>query len=324
MKLRIGQKVRFLKGTEEGVISKIVNDNIIEVEIEDGFNIPVLKKEVVVIAKEEDSFFQNTEEEEPEVALQKSNLPVNNTKGIFLAFSEINDQELSLHFINNTSHQLLFSFSKIQHEEQEGIAAGLIEKQDVKKIGALSRSDFDSWSNINIQILFFKTGIFDLKEPFNKRLKLKASSIFKKKTTAPILGKSAYLYQIDISDKKNVLDPQKLKESLYESKEIEDNYVQESQKTVNTLIDLHIDKILKEYNHLSNSEILELQISTLEKSLNNAISAGIDEFTIIHGIGEGILKNSIHKILRETPNIKFAENHNLEKFGKGATLVRIQ
>ncbi len=323
MKLRIGQKVRFLKGTEEGVISKIVNDNIIEVEIEDGFNIPVLKKEVVVIAKEEDYFFQNTEEE-PEEELQKSSLPINDTKGIFLAFSEINDQELSLHFINNTLHQLLFSFSKTQNEEQEGIVSGLVEKQDAKKIGALSRIDFDSWSNINIQILFFKTGIFDSKEPFNKKLKLKASSIFKKKTPAPILNKSVYLYQIAISDKKNILDPQKLKESLYESKEIEDNYAQESQKTVNTIIDLHIDKILKEYNHLSNSEILELQINTLEKALNNAISAGIDEFTIIHGVGEGILKNSIHKILRETPNIKFAENHNLEKFGKGATLVRIQ
>ncbi len=323
MKLKIGQKVRFLKGTEEGVISKIVNDNIIEVEIEDGFNIPVLKKEVVVIAKEEDTLFQ-TSEEEPVEESQKINQPVSGPKGIFLAFTEINDQELSLHFINNTSHQLLFSFSKVQHEEQEGIASGLVENQDVKKIGALSRSDFDSWSNISVQILFFKNRVFDFKEPFNKKLKLKASSIFKKKTTAPILNKSVYLYQIDISSKKNILDPQKLKESLYESKEIEDNYVQESQKTVNTLIDLHIEKILKEYNHLSNSEILELQISTLEKSLNNAISAGIDEFTIIHGIGEGILKNSIHKILRETPNIKFAENHNLEKFGKGATLVRIQ
>ncbi len=323
MKLKIGQKVRFLKGTEEGIISKIVNDNIIEVEIEDGFNIPILKKEVVVIAKEE-AFFQNKENEPQEELQQQSNQPINDTEGIFLAFTEINDQELSLHFINNTSYQLLFSFTKVQNEEHEGIAAGLVKRQDIKKISALPRSDFDNWSNIDIQILFFKTGIFDFKESLNKRLKLKASSIFKKKSTAPILNKPVYLYQIDISDKKHTIDPQKLKESLYESKEIEGNYVQESQKTVNTIIDLHIDKILKEYKHLSNSEILELQIKTLEKSLNNAISAGIDEFTIIHGIGEGILKNSIHKILLETPNIKFTENHNLEKFGKGATLVRIQ
>ncbi len=323
MKLRIGQKVRFLKGTEEGVISKIVNDNIIEVEIEDGFNIPVLKKEVVVIAKEESNAFISPEEG-IESEIKKPTQSLNDTKGIFLAFTEINDQELSVHFINNTTYELLFSFAKTKSEKHEGIAAGLIEKESAKKITSLSRRKFEDWSSSNIQIIFFKNGSFDFKEPFQKKLKLRAASIFKKKTTAPILNKSVYLYQVAITNQNVSIDPQKLKESLYESKEIEDNYVQESQKTVNTIIDLHIDKILKEYNHLSNSDILELQINTLEKALNNAISAGLDEFTIIHGVGEGILKNAIHKILREIQNIEFAENHNLEKFGKGATLVRIQ
>ena len=55
--MNTGNRVRLLKGTEEGIISRIIDDKLIEVEIEDGFNIPVLKNEVVVISKEEESVF---------------------------------------------------------------------------------------------------------------------------------------------------------------------------------------------------------------------------------------------------------------------------
>ena len=51
--MNIGDKVRMLHGTEEGIIRKIVDKRMVEVEIEDGFLIPVLKNEIVVIAPEE-------------------------------------------------------------------------------------------------------------------------------------------------------------------------------------------------------------------------------------------------------------------------------
>ena len=42
MKFRQGDKVRFLNERGGGVISKIVNPNLVHVTIEDGFDIPVL------------------------------------------------------------------------------------------------------------------------------------------------------------------------------------------------------------------------------------------------------------------------------------------
>ena len=45
--MRIGDRVRLLRETGEGIIVNIKGDKIVEIEIEDGFVIPALKNEVV-------------------------------------------------------------------------------------------------------------------------------------------------------------------------------------------------------------------------------------------------------------------------------------
>ena len=51
--MNIGDRVRLLHEKEEGVIRNIIDNRLVEVEIEDGFIIPVLKKELVLIASHE-------------------------------------------------------------------------------------------------------------------------------------------------------------------------------------------------------------------------------------------------------------------------------
>ena len=52
MKLRIGDKVRFLNEVGEGRVSGIKNKNIVLVEMEDGFEIPFPEKDLVPIHTE--------------------------------------------------------------------------------------------------------------------------------------------------------------------------------------------------------------------------------------------------------------------------------
>ena len=47
--MNIGDRVRLMRGKEEGIVTKLLGNNIIEIEIEDGFTIPVKANEVVVI-----------------------------------------------------------------------------------------------------------------------------------------------------------------------------------------------------------------------------------------------------------------------------------
>jgi hypothetical protein len=48
--MNIGDKVRLVHGREEGVIYAFLPGNIVEIEIEDGFRIPVLRNEIVTIS----------------------------------------------------------------------------------------------------------------------------------------------------------------------------------------------------------------------------------------------------------------------------------
>ena len=49
MKLNIGDKVRFLNENGGGVVTRIINTNLVSVAIEDGFDIPTLASNLIRI-----------------------------------------------------------------------------------------------------------------------------------------------------------------------------------------------------------------------------------------------------------------------------------
>ena len=59
-------------------------------------------------------------------------------------------------------------------------------------------------------------------------------------------------------------------------------------------VDLHIEKLVKSYKHMSNYDILTLQVDTAERQLLFAISKRIPKVVFIHGVGEGVLKDELH------------------------------
>jgi dsDNA-specific endonuclease/ATPase MutS2 len=50
----------------------------------------------------------------------------------------------------------------------------------------------------------------------------------------------------------------------------------------------------------------------------------MDEIIFIHGVGNGVLRNAIHKRLSGNKNVQYFEDAQKEKFGYGATKVRIK
>ena len=53
MEYQVGDKVSFLNEKHDGVVSKIVNSTQVEVATDDGFDVPVLSKELVLVHREE-------------------------------------------------------------------------------------------------------------------------------------------------------------------------------------------------------------------------------------------------------------------------------
>jgi len=88
-----------------------------------------------------------------------------------------------------------------------------------------------------------------------------------------------------------------------------------------TEIDLHIEKLAKNYRNLSNAQIVQIQMKAMSNYVDDAYQLGMDSVFLIHGVGKGYLMNAIHKRLRNHPHILSVKNEYHSKYGYGATEV---
>lgn len=69
---------------------------------------------------------------------------------------------------------------------------------------------------------------------------------------------------------------------------------------------------------------LENAIIKVGKYLDDAFIAGLKEVTIVHGWGEGILREGIRKDLKRNPHVARIERAKYNEGGEGATIVKIK
>ncbi len=88
-------------------------------------------------------------------------------------------------------------------------------------------------------------------------------------------------------------------------------------------IDLHIEKLVKNFKHLSNFDILNIQVDTARHKVEFAIKNRIPKLVFIHGMGEGVLKTELEYLFGRYPEISF-QDANYRKYGLGATEVYVK
>jgi hypothetical protein len=314
--MRIGDKVRFLRSKGDGIIRRVIDLSTVEVEIEDDFLIPVLKSEIVIISQDEGITFRE-KRFEPQINEQT----IEKTQGLYLAFIPFNDKQYSLSVINVSSMDIFLSISKEEQNKFDCIFANAVASESFGKAGEFNIADFDHWPALVIQALYYKHGKSLLKDPLNKKLKFKANSFFKSKQKVPLLHKEGFLFRLD---EENIsFTPEEIRDKMFESNSPKVS----SEKIIHkpaAEVDLHIEKLISDHTALSPSEMLDIQIKAFEKNLENALATGMEEIIFIHGAGNGVLKNHIHKYLSGNKEIKFFKDARKEKFGYGATEVRLK
>ena len=85
-------------------------------------------------------------------------------------------------------------------------------------------------------------------------------------------------------------------------------------------VDLHIDKLTPSSKGMTSFEILNLQLDTAKRQLDFAIRKKIQKVVLIHGVGEGILKEELYFLLKRYENDKYYDA-DYQKYGMGATEV---
>jgi hypothetical protein len=85
-------------------------------------------------------------------------------------------------------------------------------------------------------------------------------------------------------------------------------------------MDLHIEEILESHQGMSNTEILLKQMNEFRQMFKKAKNEGIHKLVVIHGVGEGVLKNEIRTFLSNQEQIEVYDA-DFSEYGKGATAV---
>lgn len=85
------------------------------------------------------------------------------------------------------------------------------------------------------------------------------------------------------------------------------------------VIDLHFEKITGREPEPGEQTLMR-QLSYLKKCLSKLKAAGCREVIVIHGVGQGILRNEVNALLRQYPDIRL-EQIDSGRFGGGAVKV---
>ncbi|QJW90673.1 Smr/MutS family protein [Spirosoma taeanense] len=342
--MNIGDKVRLLRAKEQGVVSRFLPGNMIEIEIEDGFRIPVMRSELVLVSPLEAERLLRTSTFAPQKPAAPQSPAILSNQGIYLAFIPVNDREYTLHLINNTD----WEFPYLIGEESAGAGGGiqfiglqsgvLKPKSQQKMNDHYVHAKFDEWPTFVVQGLWFRAGKSSLRQPLIKRFKARASTLFKAKVTVPVLNQPGFQTQLDAESaepaqpvpasnrnaqpRPTTIRPEELKAEMLKAKSETGGISVERPSAV---VDLHTEALLpKGTGNRTPADLLKLQLDTFEKALENAIASGMSDITFIHGVGSGALRTELHKRLGQHPNVKFFEDAQKQKFGYGATKVTIK
>jgi len=335
--MNIGDKVRLIHSKEEGIITRFLKDSVVEVEIEAGFKLPVLRRELAVVSTNEKQFFKPVQVAPvQDIAKQKEAKPVIKAdKGVFLAFLPINDKLVSIYVVNNSDWNFPFSLTLNTDRIHVGLLGGVLKAKSAQKSNLdLAIKDIEEWGSFTFQAFYYNDGPFDERTPLSKKMRVRASTWANYKKKAPILDKEAYLYQLDSdeieiahekakeAEKKLVIDVNKLKEGMMEKKPVE--VLPKNYEKLSHIVDLHIEELTKNHYSMNNAEMLELQMNTFLSKFEQAIASGMDEITFIHGVGNGVLRQEIQRRLSGHKNVAWFQDAQKEKFGYGATRIKIK
>lgn len=87
-------------------------------------------------------------------------------------------------------------------------------------------------------------------------------------------------------------------------------------------VDLHFDKLVDFPKNFTSREKLEIQIREARQSVDRCRKAGIKTLILIHGVGEGRLKEEVHQLLERMDRLRFFDA-SLAEYGRGATEVEL-
>jgi len=344
MTAKKGDVVRFINEVGGGTVTRI-QDKLVYVLGDDGFEIPVLNNEVVVIEKAKKDFFEKEIKKdayvkpkiEPEKIeedfspLQTSDLiedelVLNNE--LFLSINKklgLNNN-YEIYLINTGNYYCLYQIGYLVKNTYTYLDAGRLEPDTQVLVAEIDNYESENIDTISAQVIYSHPNAIVFNSVCDRKIQIKGR-----------MNQIGLFLQNDYFDDPawiiNLLEENPLKESkkaisINEVVEIKETPIVDNSKKfkkrpkpVTVEIDLHIEKLLDDFKGMSNHEIVTYQLEIFRKELEKAMREKVHRIVFIHGIGNGTLKLQLRKQLDDLyPFLNF-QDASFAEYGFGATMV---
>jgi hypothetical protein len=338
VKYQLGDIVLILHSNEEGEIVDFINDKMVMVNVK-GVRFPVYMDQIdfpyfkrfseknFTTPKKEKKFVDDLRKEKPAPANRVAD-------GIWLTFLPVMDtdefgdevvEQLKIHLINRTELPYNFVYKLNFFGETDFELKNRISPFEDFYLHDVPFENMNDNPSIDIDFSLLQS---DKKkaEHYETSLKLKPKQVFsrieeiRKNNQATFSYKLFEHYPDRVEEDK--LEMEKLAArgyKIYNAKEARQHL-----EPFRSVVDLHIEKIADDWQHLSNYEIIGLQLKTFEKYYDLALAHHQPSMIVIHGVGKGKLRDELHDILRLKREVKSFINQYDPRFGYGATEIFFQ
>lgn len=343
--LKIGDRVKFLNDVGGGKVTGFQSNKVVVVENQDGFEIPTMISQVIKVEDAEEKKpkvhdFSKKTESKPQVEAPKEPeykgeiISGNDEPKFYLAFNPTDQNnpvggEIEVHLINDSNFTLLYQYAHYDGTIYQTIDTGSLEPNTKTYLEGISQSDLGNLPRFVFRIIPVSTSAKSLVGPFVKEMVVHGMKFFKEsnyKKSKFFPGRTMVFNIITdpLKDEIDKLTKQDFKAVVNEKDK--QNRPQEPkpiQKRTPEIVevDLHIEELIDSTVGLSNHEILQIQLDRFQSELKLAIETGVKRAVFIHGVGNGVLKQEIHKKMKSTYAKYYFQDASFQEYGYGATMV---
>lgn len=356
-KLEVGDRVRFLNSVGGGIVKGFQSKQIVIVEDEHSFDVPVLISECVVIelsdskkltqaasgVTEEVAEAPKSENSKPKANINVDDEIVETTEGekitTCLAFLPTDPKSMTQtnfesYFINDSNYFLFINYMSRENNSWKSRFNGIVEPNMQIFIEEFDKSTLNEMEQVCVQIMAFKHNKpYRFKNPVSVEFRIDTVKFYKLHTFTEndYFDDNALMYYItknDIPEREVLISQADIQQAIQEketpAKRQRVQPISKKEKNPVLEIDLHINQLLDTTAGMSNAEMLEYQISKFNEIMQDNIKRKGLKIVFIHGKGDGVLKSSILKELRDKYKRMYVQDASFQEYGFGATMVTIK
>jgi hypothetical protein len=347
MLFAIGTRVRFRYTGERGTITARLDDTLLQVRLDSdpSLEIPAFEEDLLRDAEAEAAlpgarFVPGKKEKAPEAPPRRQiegQYVILKPKGLQLAFEPMpgRDGTVSRYkawLVNDMSHEFLLEFDLYTATRDLLSVDDKIGGRTALELGDLRFDDLNDAPEAWLSVQRLTTA--GPETPVERRLRIRPKQFFNSLQTAPILNVPAHVFIVIDPSLPAAAEAIQAEDSLrdYTRDKVRKRRAEEDPFSVPFAafnvaefaafvpeIDLHIENLLRGHARLDKSEVLRIQLQHFQQFMEKAVRLGVPRVYIIHGVGEGRLREAVAQRLRDNPDVVKFKNEFHPKYGYGAT-----